>query len=358
MENANNVGATKSLDEELMAKFDTESEEFNKLSDIDKKFAYVQRGIATVHSINTIETQIRNLSLNIHSCIPDATLEEVKIISSRCDDLNPNELNDLSMGFIQQLLTIEGKTFKFVCPDSFKSKMPMDINELDPLNFNRSMIMTLKTASENVATWNAWKDKLHRAYDDKVSDEVKKIISSPDNMEDYLNEYYNQKINDETVPQEVRDRIKETLKWNDYAYTLEPILENIKHVIRKSGNATSIIYGYRNNAKVTIADANKICKEKNFTFPPHVLSSSIETKLFGEKYKDYEYLLPYLVARYIKYLGVNMTAMQKVFVTQLFTIMLYIIRGDEVDNGGRVKRITERFSPALEELLETIINHL
>jgi hypothetical protein len=38
--------------------------------------------------------------------------------------------------------------------------------------------------------------------------------------------------------------------------------------------------------------------------------------------------------------------------------MLYIIRGDEVDDGKRIKRITEKFSPALEELLETIINHL
>ena len=344
-------------EEDLFKKFAEEDEKFKNLPEVDKKFAYVQQGIATIHSINTIERQIRELTMQVVECIPDASKDIIKIIASRCDDLNPNELNDLSAGFIKQLMTVEGKTYKFVCPDGIKSKLPMDVSDLDKLNFNRSMIMIMKSSSENIATWQAWIDRLKKAYDLKVTEEIKRIISSPDNIEEYIEEYYRLKSEDESLSEEIRNRYKETIKWSDYAYTLEPLIESIKETIRKSGSSKSIIYGYRNNAKVTIADADKVCKEKGFTFPPHVFGSSIETKLLGDKYSKYEYLFPYLIARYIKYLGVNMSNMQKVFITQLFTVMMYIIRREE-DNSNLTDKIVKRFSPAFKELMDTIINRI
>jgi hypothetical protein len=344
-------------EEDLLPKFAEEDEKFKKLPETDKKFAYVQQGIATIHSINTIQRQIRELSLQMLECIPDAKLEEVKIISSRCDDINPEEMNDLSAGFMHQLLTVNDKTFKFVCPESVKKKLPMDIEELDNLNFNRSMVMLFKSSSETIATWNAWMQKLYNAYNEKVSDEIKSIISSPDKIEEYINSYYEIKSNDESLDEATREKFKETIKWSNYAYTLEPIIINIKEVIRKSGSSKSIIYGYRNNARVTIKDANKICTEKGFTFPPHILGKSLEVQLLGENYEDYKYLFPYLIARYIKYIGVNMSGMQKVFLTQLFTVMMYIIRRDE-NNSALTEKIVARFTPAFKELIETIVKSI
>lgn len=343
-------------EEDLLVNFSKIDEKFENLSDKDKQFAYVQQGISTVQSINTVDTRIRALAKELCACIPDATVDVIKIISSRCDDLNPDELNDLSNGFIQQLLTVDGKTYQFVCPDSIKSKLPMDIKELDKLNFNRSMVMVFKTSSENIATWQTWKEKLQKALDEKVSDEVKAILASPDKMEAYTDEYYNYKANDPNVPEDSRKQFAEIIKWHNYAYTLEPIITSIKATIKKSGSAKSIMYGYRNNAPVTINDAAKVCKSKGFTFPPHILANSIETKLFGEKYEKYKYLLPYLVARHIKYLGNDMSNFEKIFITQLFTVMMYMVRMDE--KNETCAKIKEKFEPGVKELLDVVISNI
>ena len=344
-------------EEDLLPNFAEEDEKFKSLPEIDRKFAYVQQGIATVHSINTIDSRIRSLSIQMAECVPDARIEELKIISSRCDDLNPDKIQDISSGFIRQLMTVGDKSFKFVCPESIKKKLPVNIQDLDTLNFERTMIMMLKSSSETIATWEAWKDRLHKAFDEKVSDEVKKIIASPDGIEEYINEYYNTKANDETLDDTTRNRFAEIIKWSNYAYTLEPLINSIKETIRKSGSSKSIMHGYRNNAKVIIADANKVCKEKGFTFPPHILGSSLEVKLLGSDYKSYEFLFPFIVARYIKYLGSNMSDMQKIFITQLFTVMMYIIRRDE-NNSKQTEKIVDKFTPAFKSLIDTIINRI
>jgi hypothetical protein len=167
--------------------------------------------------------------------------------------------------------------------------------------------------------------------------------------------YYKFKSTDPNVDEEHRKNFAEVYKWHNYAYTLEPIIKSVTATIRKSGSSRSIIYGFRNNARVAIADAAKACKNCRITFPPQLLHRSIEEKLFGDKYEKYKYLLQFLVARHIKYLGNDITKYDKVFITQLFTILLYLVRMDGNNKG--TDRIANRVKPAIQELLDIVITN-
>ena len=343
-------------DEELFQKFNEESESFKALPEIDKRFALVQQAIAATHAYNMLETQIRSIAIDVTECLPDAPREVVKIITSRCDDINPNEIDNLSNGFITQLLTVDGKTYKLTCSDKIKSQLPEGIEELDSLNFKRAALMSFKTASENIATWNAWAEKLRRAVLDRVSDEVKKIIATPDTLEDYMTNYYRFKSTDPNVPEELRKRFVDIVKWNEYAYTLEPIIESLKNTIRKSGSTNSILYGFANNARVVFRDADKACKANGFNFPPHILNINIEKDLLGEPYDKYPFLTQYLIARYVKYVGTDMTKNEKVFITQLFTEMMYLVRMKDKDDKT-CNKVVAKLLAGVKQMLDTVIQN-
>lgn len=329
------------------------------LSDDDKKFMKVHQATALIESMNSIDIKIHNLVQLARKVFPDADIETIKIISARMDDLDPTKVETLSLGFIKNLLTVEDKEYKMVIPDEVKKSFgDIDIAQIPLLDQMRTMILAMKSSSEDIAKCNEWKKTFQKVFDEKVDPDVKEIISTPDNIEKYTYEYYNKKLESPNVPEKEKEAIRKTLEYTDYGYNLKPLIDSLEAQIKKQkGDVGSLMYGFRHNAKDMMVTANKILAANRLTFPVAALSN-IERALFGDKYSEYKYLTIYILARWIKYRGNSIDTYDKVFISQFISNIVRISRAKTDDEKKKCSYIIEKTKPNIEKLLRLIVDRV
>jgi hypothetical protein len=248
------------------------------------------------------------------------------------DDLDPRKVETLSFGFIQNLLTVDGKKYTMTVPNEIKQRFKsINFNEIPQVDQQRTLILAIKNSSEEIAKANEWKEKLQGVFAAKVDDDIKEIISTPDNIEKYTAEYYSTKLNDESLTDEERVAIEKTIEYTEYGYNIKPLIDNLDEIIkRKNGDISSIVYGFRNNLKDAMVAANKVLAANRLTFPIAALAN-IEVALFGDTYKNYSFLTIYLLARYIKYRSEAITDAEKIFFTNLCSNLVILNRPGAIE---------------------------
>lgn len=334
--------------------FETDSEFMKDLTDIDKEFVLVQQGIAAVNAMNAVETQIAVACRMIRECFVDAPTSIIQIIVARLADVKAEEIDKLSMGFIIETLTVEDKKYDLKLPSHVESQFPPNLKDLDELTFSRAVIALLKRTDEQVATSNMWLNNLRKNFNEKISEKVKHIIATPDSLHEYTMYYYKTKLDSPDLPEEQRAALEKTLKYAEYAVTLEPIFESIKtRMDSKKSSSNSILYGYKNQFLNVMKAAEKACRSNNLSFPRGIITN-IEEKFFGkDMYKNYPGLLAFIVARHIKF-NSNMSKYDKVFLANLLSYMLQIARSDE--NDDKCKNLKDDMRPNVKKLLDLVIN--
>ena len=76
--------------------------------------------------------------------------------------------------------------------------------------------------------------------------------------------------------------------------------------------------------------------------------------LFGDKYNDYKNLLLFLWARYLKYVGSNITDSDKIFITNFHTHLVMLKRSDDWKKNANFNIMKN----AIEDILDTVINNI
>lgn len=343
-------------EEEMAENFDKMNPELlDKLNEADRKFMKVHQATALIESINSIDIKIFNLTRLTRKVFPDVDLDTLKILTSRMDDLDPRKVETLSFGFIQNLLTVDGKKYTMTVPNEIKQRFKsINFTEIPQVDQQRTLILAIKNSSEEIAKANEWKEKLQGVFATKVDDDIKQIISTPDNIEKYTAEYYKTKLNDESLTDEERVAIEKTIEYTEYGYNIKPLIDNLDEIIkRKSGDISSIVYGFRNNLKDAMVAANKVLAANRLTFPIAALAN-IEVALFGDTYKNYSFLTIYLLARYIKFKGNTINRYDRVFISQLISNIVRISRAKTNEDKERCKMIISKVKPSIEILVRKI----
>lgn len=347
-------------EQDLLDNFDKMNPDLeSKLSENDRKFMKVHQATALIESINSIDLKIYNLNQLTRKAFPDADHDTLKIISSRMDDIDKKKVESITLGFIKNLLTVEGKEYKMIIPSEITRRFnQIDFNNIPEVDKMRTMILAIKSSSEDIAKCNQWKDGLLKIFDEKVDDAVKKIISTPDNIEKYTYEYYKTKMEEEGLTEEEKESIRKTLEYTEYGYDLTPLIKNLDlQIKRQNGDVKSLIYGFRHNAKDTMVAANKILSANRLTFPVAALSN-IEQALFGDKYKDYKFLTIYMLARWIKYRNNDIDRYDKVFISQMISNIVRISRAKTEEQKKNCSMIIEKMKPNIEKFLRLIIDRV
>ena len=331
---------------------------FEKLKDEDKKFVKVQEAMSIIHAINMLEGHTHIMLRKLQGCFPQTPYESVKIIMTRLDDIKSEEVQKLSLGFIKtELFTIDGKEVQFKLPENLDDET---IRKHDELNYYRAGVMMLKLNNEQIAAHQTYINKLKDKFSKEVDSDIKTIISSVDSLNEYTETYYNWKLNDPDTDETTRKNIEKTLQYVNYAITLEPIKNDLNALLKKKGSLQSVMYNFRHQSSRIVDDADKACKSMGITFP-YALISNMEAKFFGsEKYEKYKYLFTFLIARHVRYYGNNSNLYDKIFLTQLFSNLVYITRSsdDPLNKADGTSKLKAKMKPYVQELLDLVINHI
>ena len=331
---------------------------FEHLKDEDKKFIKVQEAMSIIHGINMLEAHSHMMLRKLQGCFPQTPYESVKIIMTRLDDIKNDEVQKLSLGFIKtELFTINGKEAQFKLPENLDDET---IRKHDELNYYRAGVMMLKLNNEQIAAHQDYIARLKEKFDKEVDSDIKTIISSVDSMNEYTETYYSWKLNDPDTDEVTKTNIEKTLEYVNYAITLDPIKKDLNALLKKKGSLQSVMYNFRNQSSRIIDDADKACKAMGITFP-YALISNMEAKFFGpDKYDKFKYLFAFLIARHVRYYGNNVSLYDKIFITQLFSNLVYITRSsdDPLNKADGTAKLKAKMKPNVQELLDLVINHI
>ena len=335
--------------------FDLEkfAEALDKMPEEDKVYVQVRQAMSIVSMINVVEAHVVGLNKKLTECFPNVPEETIKIIIARMNDIKVDAIKELSMGFIKNFLTVEGKEISLELP---KGVAPPQVKEMDPLVYNRVCIGIIYSLSIQIETCKKWLEDNRKEFDEKIPDEIKSIIGSTDKTNNFINEYLEKKANDPSVPEEARVSIRTTLRYSNYAVTLEPLMESLKAQCQKNKNLVSLVHNFRNKSADITVQAYKCCKSIGITYP-HELICNVEKKLFPGQYPKFEYLFSFLIARYIKFKADSFNKYEKIFLTQLFSNIVQIMRSPDDPEKDNCKELKEKMKPHIKEVLDYVVAH-
>lgn len=349
-----NVRNNDSLDLEILS---VEHDELKGLSELDRDFFMMNRAVAIARAINALDTKIKYTCKAYREYFPDADIETLKIIGARIDDIDQKEISSISMGFIDSLLTVNGKRYELQLPGILSAKFKQQLSEISKIDYHRSLIECIKGTSHVLDVTAKEKDHLVETFEKKVDSKFKEILASPDKIEEYTHSYYRKKIEDPNTDEATRESLIETMKWSDYGYNLYPIITTVRGILQEKGTTSSVMYGYKNRASKIFKAATETCVKHQITFPIQALVG-IEEYLLGEKYKAHNHLFAYLLAWYIKYRSANMSKYEKIFITQTMCIVVEITQHKkdpkEVNPTNEIK---EKFAPFLKQLIDLVVDN-
>lgn len=316
-----------------------DQEALNKLSEIDRTYVLLDTGMKIINSINKLEVAIHEMKKMVRLLIPEP-IEDLKILISRLEDINAKQVDHLSLGFIKQTFTINGKELKVSMPE---------VGEVKDLEFYRLVISQIKVADETTAVSIEAIKELKTKYDTLIPDEVKKLLSNMESVDEWMIEYINSKIRDSETTPEARAKYEKKLQYIDYSYTLQPLIDSLTKQIEAKGNQ-SILYGYKNNSTDVLTTAINVCKNHGIQFPFQMFDR-VEEVLLGDKYKDYPNLFSFLLARYIKFIKNTMTDNDKLFLSNLHSHLVIIKRTKDL---SKVEKTASRLKISIDKVLELV----
>jgi hypothetical protein len=297
--------------------------ELEKLSEDDKTFILLRTAMVYYNGMNSIEAVIREMESLVRTLVPE-TVDILKIILSRLEDINPNEIDNLSAGFIENIFTIDGKPVKVTLPE---------VGEFDNLEYKRFVIRQIKVCDEQVAVCVEYAKEVKAKYEAEIPEYVRKMVGNMVATDEWVTNYLIKKSNDPDMSDAMREEFKEKLKYREYAFTLEPIIKSITDQIeRRTDGSESIRKGFFMNKERVLNAAVNISSKCNFSFPFNMMND-LDKKLFPEGTYDEKYknLFIYLLARYIKYRSEAITDKEKIFFTNLCSNLVILNRPGAIE---------------------------
>jgi len=324
------------LKKEDLNKLRINKEELSILEPMDQKYLLIRGAMEYINGLNAMDRSIMETQNLVRTLIP-APMEELKILVSRVDDIQEEEIDNLSSKFLEDTFTINGKKIEVTKPE---------VGEFKDIDFYRELLKNLKLMDKHVANVLDLRAQINKNYQEDIPKEIQELCMNIEKMDQFMMEYFKVKMNSDKTPEEQKKEYQKRMLYKSYARTLEPIIKSFSDQIAKKNGRDSLLYGFKNKRVETLNAAIEIAKAHHFSFPFNMLQE-LDVKLTDGKYKKYRNLLIYLIARYIKYKRNDLTHYDIIFLTDLHAILIVLNRPE-----------AEKRYPDLYLQLQTSVNEV
>ena len=325
--------------EQLKNKF-VDTSKYKDLPELDRKYLYIKTGTTYITTMNSIEMMIHEMETIIKNLIPDS-LENVKILLSRIEDIDKAHIDDLSSEFIKNTFIIDNKNVKVTFPE---------VGDYQDIEFKRLIIKEIKMLNEQSVTAIQVIDEFRKHFVDDIPNDIKQLLTDVEAMDEWVLDYYRKKIEEPETSEKDKQSFESALKVIEESYTLKPIIDDLNKSISIRGKEKTFKSFYENRDRI-VTSAINICSMYKLSVP-FFKFVGIEELLLGEELDDKNKgFFLYCFARYIKNNKDDMTPEKKMFISSLSShlILISIHKHNE-----KIKKTFERMKTSVKELIDII----
>ena len=310
-----------------------------ELGEDDKTYIYIRAAITYLQNMNAIESFIKEMEGIVRNLIPETT-ENLKIILARLEDINPENIDDLSGDFINKTFTIEDKSARITYPEVG------DVNELE---FKRLIIKEIKMFDEQTVVALSTRDKLREKFQVDIPDNVKTLVTDIENLNKWVLEYHAKKLETSDATEEEKADFRKRLNIFEDAFKLEPIKKDVTYALNKLGK-DGVIKSFAANKEKILGKAINLCARLKIEFP-FMKYGNIEELMFDEEYANkHKGLFLYFIARFIKNKSDSLSEDDKLFLHALNYQLILIVTRKE-----KAKEAIDKLKVHVKELFDMVL---
>lgn len=335
-----------------------EQEEVLKLMASDKKFVAVRQIMELQNKVNEAAT-IKDVAIGrISSVIPD---DKFSILEARACMLDEQKIANLDMKKEEDWQKVlEVYTFEDGSKIHFSNEP--DTKDIKCREMHRDYLLYIKRVKEETEKYEKFEketreeiDKLYKQLDEVIGEEEGAKIRNYATFADYYRDWIVECLKRDDLSDTLRDHLQKTLDADNRGIELKFLSNEIREMIKKRGNTSSIRWGFNNNFPKTAESAAAVLAHKFAKYNYHLAFNKfydIETRALGFEDDKHNNLFMFLLFRYIKYHYERFDNFWMITLGEVITQLGFLLKPKEDRPESSIE-----FEKNVREILDLVINH-
>lgn len=335
-----------------------EQKEIASLMASDHKFVAVRQIMELRNRVSEAGAIKDNAINRTKSMIPD---DKYTILEARAMNLDEDELLKLDMKKEedwQKVLAVysfdDGSKIHFSNEPDTKDIKCREMHRDYLVYIRRVRIETEKFEKFEKDT-QAEIDKLYEELDNIIGKEEGEKIRNYATFADYYRDWIVETLKREDLTENVRNRLNKTLDADNRGVRLDFIEMEIRNMLKKRKDTSSIKWGFRNNFSNTAEAATAVLAQRFAKYNFHLAFNKfydLETRVLGFEDAKYNNLFMFLLFRYIKHHYERFDNYWMITLGEVVTQIGFLFKPKENRPASSIE-----FEKNVKNILELVINH-
>jgi len=347
--------ANEKLKEKLAAMPEEERYVYEKVN-LDPEFVVTRNIIAMQNELAGMRAARDHAQHKLTAMCPDSRMSVVqaRVLNADIEAIGKLDMTkDEDWEKVHRFYVMDdgGEVHFSVEPDT-KDKMYREMH--------RDYLVYLRKTHDETVKFEEYEAKA-MAEIESLSLELDKLVGIEDSANRFksIGELYRRKLTDlaadPNVPEKARVKVNGIIDAMDDGIRLTKLIAEVKTLIAKKGDASSLKYGYRSNFFPVAQRAGKILATKFSKYNYHMQFQNLdkfEERVLDGRYKEYTNLFMFILFRYIRSNYEKFGNREMIVLGEIITQMGFMLR-EPVQRPAT----TAEFEKHYIELMELVINH-
>lgn len=331
--------------------------EIIKLMESDRKFVAVRGIMSAKNKIEEIRAVKDTAIRKIHAMTPDA---RISIVEARAKALDAEAVGKLDMKNEENWKKIQ-ECYTFDDGTVLHFTNAPETKDIKYREMHRDYLLYLKTLQDESEKFDVYEAKLRKDIDTEIAN-FEEILGTEaaDQLRNYADfaDFYRQWITEllkrDDISPLARQKLEDIVKYDNAGITLDFLITEIKDLISRKGNASSLLFGYRNNYVEVSSKAEKVLTTKfaHYKYDASMMKFFDFEKRFFPEYAKYNNLFMFIIFRYIKANYEKFDTNWMITIGELLTQMGFLTK-PEAERPACSKEFEESF----RTVMSLVINH-
>ena len=335
-----------------------EQKEILDLMKADQKFVAIRQIMEVRNRVAQVQAVKEEAVSKIHTMCPDSRLS---VVESRALLLDVNKMAALDMKKEEDWAKVK-ECYTFEDGGMLQFTSDPDLNDVKIREMHRDFLLYLKKVKEEEDKFEVYEtkmkndiDKLMNDFEDAVGKlEADKLRNYAD-FADYYRDWVSEKLKDTELSAVARAGLQRVYDADQQGITLEFLIKEIKDLIGRKGDASSLLWGYKNTYGDVARKAEAVLRTRFAKYKFHIAFTKFydfEKRVFPTDYAKYNNLFMFIVFRYIKSNYNHFDNNSMITIGELLTQLGFLLRPEEERPA-----ITKTFEESYRTVMSLVINH-
>lgn len=334
-----------------------EQQEILNLMQKDRTFVAIRQIMGVKNELEQIRTVKNGAISKVRAMTPDA---RVSIVEARAKELDAEAVGKLDMKKEEDWKKIEA-CYTFEDGSKLHFSNEPEVKDVKYREMHRDYLLYLRSIQVETEKFEVYETKLQNDIEKEIAEfeeilgkeEADKLRNYAD-FADYYRQWITKTLGRDDISPLARQKLQEIVDADNSGVNLDFLINEIKELISRKGDAKSLIFGYRNNYLEVATKAEKVLKTKfaQYKYEASMAKYFDFEKRFFPEYEKYNNLFMFILFRYIKSNYEKFNSNWMITIGELLTQMGFITKPEEERPA-----CSKEFEEAYRTVMSLVINH-